>query len=238
MRDAAASEWSAGREELVHDAGREAGLGRDRVVLARAITAPVRASTATSTSRSGRSSPLARRGGARTASPPGGAPPRAPCTGPPAAGTAPPRRAAARSAARSGGRRRWPPHLEHRDQVVADRLAARLRQRPLERGERRDQQVLLAGPAPVQRRLADPGPRRDVLAAHAVDAALADRLDGGLEERLLGLLTARTPRAPGGGAVTGGVPAARCYPGVRGQPGRTGSRRPRQRRWAPDGLAS
>jgi hypothetical protein len=96
-------------------------------------------------------------------------------------------------------------HLEHRDQVIADGLALRLGQRPLERGERRDQQVFLARPAPVERGLADPGPGGDVLAAHAVDAALADGLDGRLEQRLLGLLAAGAPRAAGGRSGGGHV---------------------------------
>src|ERR1700733_12731162 len=89
-------------------------------------------------------------------------------------------------------------HGEQDDEVLADRLAARLGQRVLHRGERGDEQVLLAGPAAVERRLADPGPSRDVLAAHAVDAALAERLDGRLDDRLLGPLAARPPRAARG----------------------------------------
>jgi len=93
-------------------------------------------------------------------------------------------------------------HGEQGDQVLARRFAARPRQRAAHRGERRDQQVFLARPAPVQRGLAHPRPGGDVLAVHAVDAALADGVDGGLQDRLLGALAARAARPP-----RGGVPA-------------------------------
>ena len=108
---------------------------------------------------------------------------------------------------------RVPRHdIEHRDQVRPYRLAARLRQRRLEGGERRDEQVLLARPAPVERGLAYPGAGRDVLAAHPVDSALADGLERGVEDRLLGPLTAWPPRTPRG--VLGGGGRAACHVGV------------------------
>ncbi len=103
-------------------------------------------------------------------------------------------------------------HVEHRGQVCARRLAARLGQRALQRRERRDEQVLLAGPAPVERRLAHPGARRDVLAAHPVDAVLADRVERGVEDGLFGPLAARPPRTPRG--VLGGGGRADRHVGV------------------------
>src|SRR6202012_3790989 len=100
---------------------------------------------------------------------------------------------------------------EQLDEVGPDGGTGGLRQRPLHRRERGDQQVLLARPAPVEGGLADPGPGGPVLAAHPADAALADRLDGGVDDRLLGLLAARTAGAPGAVAaavlVSGGLGA-------------------------------
>jgi hypothetical protein len=103
-------------------------------------------------------------------------------------------------------------HVEHRRQVRARRLAAPLGQRGLQRRERRDEQVLLAGPAPVERRLAYPRAGRDVLAAHPVDSALTDRLQRGVEDGLFGPLAAGPPRTPGG--VLGGGGRADRHVGV------------------------
>src|SRR5690606_31668192 len=86
--------------------------------------------------------------------------------------------------------------VEQGDEVVADRLARQRRERLAHGGQRVDDQVFLVGPAPVDRGLAHTGAGRDRLDGQLGDAqAFGDQVEGGLDDRLLGLLTARTARA-------------------------------------------
>ena len=199
--------------------------------LPRAMTAPVSRSIATSTSMSGRSSPVSmpRRSTERTSSRRGSI--TRSLYRATSRGIALPRAVQQRvllgvAGVVGVGR----DHGEQGDQVLAGRLAARLRQRAAHRGERGDQQVLLARPAPVQGRLADAGPGGHVLAAHAVDAALADRLDRGVEDGLLGPLAARppgTPTASRASCASGRrAPASRAAPGSGVAPALNGVRAP------------
>src|SRR5215470_9212021 len=93
--------------------------------------------------------------------------------------------------------------VQQRAQVLADRPAARLGKRCLHRRDRRQQQVLLAWPAPVDRALADPGPGGDLLDAQRVRAGLGEQLPGRRDDRPVGLLAARPSGTP---LVLGGFP--------------------------------
>ena len=104
--------------------------------------------------------------------------------------------------------------LHQRDQVAADRLAARLRQRGLQCGQRVEEQVLLAWPAAVQMvALPTQGLGRHLLDAQALHAVLREHAERGVDDRAVGLLAARAARAarPGRGGARGAV-----RPGPRG----------------------
>ena len=81
---------------------------------------------------------------------------------------------------------------EQGDQVVAYRLAGQPRQLALQRGHRVDQQPLLVGPPPVDRRLAHAGLRRDRLDRERLGRrAVGQQVQDGLDDRLIGPGTAR-----------------------------------------------
>ena len=90
------------------------------------------------------------------------------------------------------------PHVgEQQHQVVADRLALRQRRRRLQRRQRVVQQRVLAGPAPVDRRLAHPGPGGDRLdGQHVHRHALGEQVQRRLDDRLVRADAPRSTRRP------------------------------------------
>ena len=103
--------------------------------------------------------------------------------------------------ARSG--RSPPDEVDDLDQGIAKRYVVHIGEVIVQRGERIDEERVLVGPAPVDRRLADPGSSRDLLNRQRAHADVGHQLERRLDDGTIGNFAARAPWWPRGQRLFG-----------------------------------